>query len=173
MEFKETTVKKTYIYEGKILNLRKDDILLPDGRPAIREVIEHSGGSSILCEKDGKVAMVKQLRYPSGEVLYEIPAGKLNKGEAPDVTAIRELEEECGIIADKVELMYKFYPTPAYDEEIIYIYCALDFKEGKVKLDDGEFLDFEWIEKDTLKKMVEDGTIKDAKTLIALLTILK
>lgn len=173
MEFNEKTVKKTYIYRGKILNLRKDDVILPDGKPAIREIIEHSGGSSILCEKDGKVAMVRQFRYPGGEVLYEIPAGKLNKGEKPELTAIRELEEECGLIATKVELMYQFYPTPAYDEEIIYIYRALDVKEGKVKLDDGEFLDFCWIEKEKLNEMIKKGEIKDAKTLIALLTILR
>ena len=173
MEFNEKTVNQSYIYKGKILNLRRDDILLPDGRPSVREVIEHSGGSSVLCVKDGKVAMVQQLRYPSGEVLYEIPAGKLNKGEKPDLTAIRELEEECGIIAKRVELMYKFYPTPAYDEEIIYIYRAYDFVEGSAKLDEGEFLTFEWMDFDTLKSMIEMGEIKDAKTLIALLSILK
>ena len=71
MEFNEKTVNKNYIYKGKILNLRKDDIILPNGKPAVREVIEHSGGSAVLCEKDGKILLVKQLRYPYKEVIYE------------------------------------------------------------------------------------------------------
>ncbi len=89
MEFKEKTLKKEYIYNGKILAVRKDQVLLPNGNSAIREVVEHSGGSAIYCEKDGKILLVKQFRYPYKEELYEIPAGKLNEGETPEQTAIR------------------------------------------------------------------------------------
>lgn len=173
MEFEEKTKKTQYLYNGKILNLRRDEIVLPDGNPALREVVEHSGGSAILCEKDGKILLVKQFRYPYKEELWEIPAGKLNKGENPDITAIRELEEEGGIIASKVEKIFDIYPSPGYTDEIIRIYRAVEFKEGVQHLDQDEFLRVGWFDKTTLRQMIENGEIKDGKTVIALLYALK
>ena len=173
MEFKEKTLKKSYVYKGKILSVRKDDIVLPDNTPAIREVVEHSGGSAIYCEKKGKILLVKQFRYPYAEQLYEIPAGKLNAGESPEQTAIRELEEEGGIKAEKVEKMFDIYPTPAYTNEIIRIYKATEFVETKICLDKDEFLTSEWIDKYEVKKMIENGLIKDAKTIVAVLSEVK
>ncbi len=172
MNFKEKTVKETYIYKGKIINLRKDDIILPDGNSAIREVVEHSGGCCVLCEKDGKILLVRQFRYPYKEEILEIPAGKLNPGESPEQTAIRELEEEGGIKAGRVEKMFEVYPTPGYTDEIIRIYRALDIEETDAHLDEDEFLECVWLTKDELREMIKKGEIKDAKTLIALLTIL-
>ena len=172
MEFKEKTLEKECIYNGKILSLRKDIALLPNGNTAIREVVVHSGGSAILCEKDGKILLVKQFRYPFGEEIYELPAGKLNDGETPEQTAIRELEEECGIKAEKIEKMFDIYPTPAYNTEITSIFRVLEFNETAVHLDEDEFLSSVWIEKEKLKEMIDKGEIKDAKTLIALLRIL-
>ena len=168
MDLTEKTVNKNYIYNGKILNLRVDDVLLPDGKPAKREIVEHSGGSAVYCEKDGKVLFVRQFRYPYKKVIYEIPAGKLNVGENPETTAIRELEEECGIKAEKVTELFKIYPSPGYTEEIIYIYKAEGLKETAVKLDEGEYLTSCWIEKEEAFLMVEKGEIQDAKTVIAL-----
>lgn len=168
MDFKEKTVKENYLYRGKILNLRKDDVILPDGKEAIREIVEHSGGSAILCEKDGKVLMVKQFRYPYKEEIWEIPAGKVNAGETPEQTALRELKEEGGITAKKIEKIFDVYPSPGYTEEIIRIYKAEGLKEGDTKLDEDEFLTGSWFDIETLKKMVKDKEIKDAKTLIAL-----
>ncbi len=173
MEFNEKTVNKNYIYKGKILNLRKDDIILPNGKPAVREVIEHSGGSAVLCEKDGKILLVKQLRYPYKEVIYEIPAGKLNVGEDPAETARRELEEEGGIVAEKLVKMFDIYPTPAYTDEIIRVYRAEGLKQSKMHLDDDEFLTAVWVDKKEIKKMIDCGEIKDAKTLVALLSVIK
>lgn len=173
MEFKEKTLKKEYIYNGKILAVRKDQVLLPNGNSAIREVVEHSGGSAIYCEKDGKILLVKQFRYPYKEELYEIPAGKLNEGETPEQTAIRELEEEGGIKAKSVEKLFDIYPTPAYTNEIIRIFKAKDFVEAQIKLDEDEFLTVEWIDKNVAKNMVNNGEIKDAKTIIAILSQVK
>jgi ADP-ribose pyrophosphatase len=124
MNFNEKTLNEKYVHKGKILNLRVDDVELPDGNGAIREVVEHSGGSCVLCEKDGKILLVKQFRYPYKEELLELPAGKLNPGETPEQTAIRELEEEGGIKAEKVEKLFDIYPTPAYTNEIIRIYTS-------------------------------------------------
>lgn len=172
MDFKEKTVKEEYLYKGKILNLRKDQITLPNGNGAIREVVEHSGGSAILCVRDGKVLLVKQFRYPYKEELYEIPAGKLNKGEDAKECAIRELEEEGGVKAGKIEKMFEVYPSPGYTDEIIRIYQAFDLVDSKMHLDEDEFLSGEWIELERAKEMIEKGEIKDGKTLIALLKIL-
>lgn len=169
MDLTEKTVNKNYIYKGKILNLRVDDVLLPDGKPAKREIVEHSGGSAVYCEKDGKVLFVRQFRYPYKKVIYEIPAGKLNAGENPETTAIRELEEECGIKAEKVTETFKIYPSPGYTEEIIYIYKAEGLTDTAVKLDEGEYLTSCWIEKEEAFLMVEKGEIQDSKTVIALL----
>lgn len=172
MKFNEKTVAKNYIYNGKILNLRRDDVILPNGENAVREVVEHSGGSSVLCEMDGKILLVKQFRYPFGKEIWEIPAGKRNLGEDPETTAIRELEEEGGIKAEKVELICAFYPSPAYTEEIIYVYKAVNPKKGQMHLDEDEFLTGYWFTLDEIKEMLDKGEICDAKTLIALNTIL-
>ncbi|MBQ9103861.1 MAG: NUDIX hydrolase [Clostridia bacterium] len=172
MNFKEKTLETNYIYKGKILNLRNDKVELPDGKVAYREIVEHSGGAAVYCEHNGKVLLVKQFRYPYKEEIYEIPAGKINVGEDPLETARRELYEEGGVIAKKLEKIYEVYPTPGYTEEIIRIYKAEDLTFGENKLDEGEFLSSVWIDKQTLKEMIKSGEIKDAKTLICLLTVL-
>ena len=168
MEYIEKTVQKKYVYEGKILKLRNDDAQLPDGRPCKREIIEHSGGSCVLYVEDDKVLLVKQYRYAYGESIYEIPAGKLEKGEDPCLAAARELEEEAGVKAKQLQLLYVMYPTPGYTNEKIYIYQAIGGEQVSAHLDDDEFLDVEYIPMDTVKEMMQSGEIKDAKTLIAL-----
>ena len=172
MKFNEKTLSSRYIYKGKIINLKKDEVELINGKSADREVIEHSGGACVVCEKDGKVLLVNQFRYPYNCELLELPAGKINPNEAPEVTAIRELEEEGGIKAEKVELLFKVYPSPGYTNEIIYVYRAIGLNKSTQALDDGEFLDVVWVEKEQLRKMIKSGEIKDGKTLIGLLAIL-
>ena len=173
MKFEEKTQKINYVFRGQLLTVRQDDVILPNGKSAKREIIEHNGGAGIYCEKDGKILLVKQFRYPYKETIYEIPAGKINKGENPKETAIRELSEEGGVEAEDVSLMFTVYPTPGYTQEITYIYKANKLKPSKIHLDEDEFLSAEWIDKEEVKKMVESGEIKDAKTLIALLHELK
>ena len=112
MELFEKQKKSQIIYDGKILTLKKDEVELPNGTTSFREIVSHSGGSAILCVKDNKVLLVKQFRYAYNSCIWEIPAGKLNVGEDPKETARRELEEECGIIADKLELISTIYPSP-------------------------------------------------------------
>ena len=168
MDYTEKTVQKNYIYKGKILTLRKDDALLPDGKPCIREIIEHSGGACVLYVEENKVLLVRQYRYAYGENVYEIPAGKLNENEPPIQAAARELEEETGVIADKLELLFVVYPTPGYTDEKIYIYRAYGGKRTHVHLDEGEFVDVVWADVESVRKMLQNGEIKDAKTIIAL-----
>lgn len=172
MNLEEKTVRKNYIYTGKIVNLRCDDALLPDGRPCKREVVEHGGGASVLYERDGQVLLVRQFRYAYGEELWEIPAGKLEKGEDPAVTAARELEEEAGFIPEKTELLYIIYPTPGYTNEKIYIYRAVGVREGRVHLDDGEYLTSAFFPLGKIGEMIERGEIRDAKTIVAVQRLL-
>ncbi len=168
MGYIEKTVRKNYIYEGKILTLRNDDAELPDGRPCKREIIEHSGGACVLYVEDNKILLVKQYRYAYGESIYEIPAGKLEKGEDPILAAARELEEEAGVKAQQLQLLYVMYPTPGYTNEKIYIYQAIGGEKTDAHLDDDEFLEAEYIPVEKVKRMMQDGEIKDGKTIIAL-----
>ncbi len=170
MNMTEKTVQKNYVYQGKIISVRCDDALLPDGNPCKREIVEHSGGACVLYIENDAVLLVKQYRYAYGEVLYEIPAGKLEKGEDPSVTALRELEEEAGIKADFAKLLFVDYPTPGYTNEKIYIYEVSGGVKTKQNLDEGEFLTAEFIPLDRAKQMLKTGEIKDGKTVIALLS---
>ena len=168
MDYIERTVRKNYIYEGKILKLRRDDARLPDGRPCVREIIEHSGGACVLYVKEDKVLLVRQYRYAYGESLYELPAGKLEIGEDPKNAALRELEEEAGVLAEELKLLFVMYPTPGYTNEKIYIYQAVSGKETATSPDEDEFLDVEYLPLDKVKEMLKTGEIKDGKTIVAL-----
>ena len=168
MDMTEKTVHRNYIYRGKILTLRCDDALRPDGRPCKREIVEHPGGACVLYAENGKLLFVRQYRYAYGEVVTEIPAGKLNEGEDPMLAAERELGEETGMIADELVLRFVLYPTPGYTNEKIFIYEALGVREGKQHLDEGEFLNVEFVPIEDALEMVENGAICDAKTIVAL-----
>lgn len=165
----EKTVQKNYVYEGKIIKVRADDALRADGKPCKREIIEHSGGACVLYIENECVLLVKQYRYAYGESIYEIPAGKLEKGEDPAVAAARELEEEAGVKADKLTHLYTMYPTPGYTNEKIYIYEASGGEKVAAHPDEGEFLTAEFIPLKKVKEMMRSGEIKDGKTLVALL----
>ena len=170
MDLTEKTVKINYVYQGKILSLRNDDAVLPDGKPCKREIVEHSGGACVLYIENGCVLLVKQYRYAYGEILYEIPAGKLEKGEDPKNTALRELEEEAGIKSTDARLLFIDYPSPGYTNEKIYIYEAKNGVKTAQNLDEGEFLTAEFIPLERAKEMLYNGEIKDGKTVIALLS---
>ena len=167
MKLTETPLEKNYLYRGKIVNLRVDDAELPNGKPCKREVVEHPGGASVVYVREGKILLVRQFRYPYLEETLEIPAGKLEKGEDPAVTAARELEEEAGFIAGRVEHLFTIYPTPGYSDEKIYIYAARDVREGCARPDEDEFLTGSFYPLDEARRMIGDGTIRDAKTIIA------
>ena len=164
----EKPVRENVIYQGKIITLRVDDAMLPDGKPCKREIVMHPGGACVLFVREGKVLLVRQFRYAYGEITWEIPAGKLNQGEDPKDTASRELEEETGFKPESVELLYTIYPTPGYTNEKIYIYEAHGVSEGHVHPDDDEFVDCAFFPLNKALKMIEDGVIRDAKTIIAI-----
>ncbi len=165
MKLHETTVNKNYVYNGKIINVRRDDAELPNGKPCLREVVEHSGGVCVAALTDNNELMfVRQFRYPYMEVILELPAGKLEKGEDPFEAGKRELEEETGRVAAKYHDLGKFYPTPGYCGEIIYLYAAEKLTETHMHLDEGEFLEVEKIPLEKAVDMVLSGEIRDGKT---------
>jgi ADP-ribose pyrophosphatase len=167
MNLEEKRVKSNVIYDGKILKLEVDDVILPDGKNAKRECVRHNGGAAVLFVKDNKIALVKQFRYVYGKEIYEIPAGKLNVGENPDVSALRELEEETGYRAQKLIHLCDIYPTPGYTNEIIHIYFTDSASFIGQKLDEDEFLNCTFMPIEEVLKKIDSGEICDAKTIVA------
>ncbi len=171
MELTEKTLNKKYVFNGKIINVRCDEALLPDGKTAAREVVEHRGGVCVLPLTDkNEILMVRQFRYPYMEELLEIPAGKRDSlEEEPLECGKRELREETGALSDRFVFLGKFYPTPGYTNEVIYIYYADNLSYGETNPDDDEFLDVVKIPFDKAMEMVLSGEIKDGKTQSAIL----
>ncbi len=171
MELFEKEIEREYIFEGKILKVRRDKVELPDGKVADREIIEHSGGSGVLAvTEDDEILLVKQYRRPYDEVTYEIPAGKLNIGESPEENARRELSEETGYEADVLIDFGKVYPSPGYTGEIIRIYFAPNaVKAGDAHTDEDEYLSLVKMPVSEARRLIEEGTkIYDSKTIIAI-----
>lgn len=172
MSHHEETLESQPIYDGRILKLKRDTVRLENGSEASREVIIHSGGVCVAAIDDEEnLLMVKQFRYPFCEELLELPAGKREAGEDPQICGIRELEEETGYQAETFEKIGELYPTPAYCTEIIHMYFATHLKLSKQHLDDDEFLTVVRIPFDQAVNMVITGEIKDAKTQIAILKL--
>lgn len=170
MELMEKRVSGETVFDGKIIRVRRDEVLLSDGSGAFREVVDHSGGVCVLAlDGDGQALLVSQFRYPHERVLRELPAGKLERGEDPGEAAKRELREETGAFAKTWESLGQLYPTPAYCGEVIWMYLARDLAFGETDLDEGEFLNLERIPFDTLVEQALAGEIRDAKTVAAVL----
>ena len=168
---KEERLRSEEIYRGRILDVYKDTVLLENGTEAIREVVHHPGGACVVpLTSDGCVLMVRQFRYPHHTETLEVPAGKLEYGEEPLQCAVRELKEEVGGEAESLESLGSLFPTPAYDEEVIYMYLARQITETSTQsLDADEFLDVVRIPLTDAVQMVMENRIRDAKTQIALL----
>ncbi len=173
MNLKEKQLTKEYIYKGKIINLRRDTALLPNGKEALREVVEHSGGVCVAALTDNnELLFVKQFRYPYFEEILEIPAGKRDRqDEDPLKCGKRELAEETGATAKNYTFLGKLYPSPGYIDEVIYMYAATGLSFGEQNPDDDEFLSVYKIPFDDAVNMVLSGEILDAKTQTAILKL--
>ena len=171
MTFEEKTLKSERIYEGAIINLRKDKVTVEHGT-SYREIVEHNGGAVLAAlTADGKMVMVRQYRKPAERVMLEVPAGKIDPGEEPMHAAIRELKEETGYTAGKVRLLTRFYPSVGYSEEMLYLYLCTELTPGETCFDENEAIDLEEMDLEILYHMVMDGRIEDAKTVIAILMV--
>ena len=170
MDMTEKQLSSEYKFRGRIMTARVDEVSLPNGKTAPREVCEHVGGVGVLpIDKDGNVIFVRQFRYPFGRMLLELPAGKLEPGEDPADSGRRELREETGCSAGRFVPMGKLIPTCAYDTEVIHLFFASELTRGEQDLDENEFLSVERYTLDEALQMVLDGEIVDAKTQIGLL----
>lgn len=170
MELKETTISSEQLYHGKVVTLELDTVELPNGSRAKREVVRHPGGVTILAlDEEDHVFFVRQFRYPYAKVLLELPAGKLERGEEPAACAMRELEEETGFTAERLSALGEIYPTPGCMDEVLHLYLARGLTRRQQNLDADEFLEVESIPLAQAVEYCLDGTLCDAKTVIALL----
>lgn len=158
------------IYEGAILNLRKDKVTVLNGE-SYREIIEHRGGAVIVpVDEDGNIVMVRQYRKPVERVVLEVPAGKIDAGENdPFETAKRELKEETGISAEHITHLTDIYPSVGYSQEVLYIYMATGLTYGETNPDENEALDILKMPMEQAIDMIFQGKIQDAKSIVAIL----
>lgn len=158
-----------HIYKGNIVSLRLDKLSVPDGGQRTKEVVEHNGGVVIACLPDPKqVILVEQFRYPTGESLYELPAGTIEVGEKPEVCAARELIEETGYMAKKWTKLGEMYSAPGFCTELLHAYEACDLEFVGTNPDEDEEIDIHILSLDVAWSWVMNGKIRDAKTIAVL-----
>lgn len=170
-KFEEKTVGTKQIFDGKIISVQVDEVELPDGKRSSREIVRHPGAVALIpLTNDNKIVMVEQYRKPLERSLLEIPAGKLEPGEEPAVTAERELEEETGYQAGKMEYITSFYTSPGFANEIIHIYLATELEtvDNPADADEDEFVELVEISLEEAVECMKDKRIYDAKTVFAL-----
>lgn len=168
---KETQTEREDIYNGVIIHFVKDTVKLPNGSVSKREVALHNGAVCVVAiTEKNEIIMERQYRYPFDEVIWEIPAGKLDKNETdPLQAAKRELKEETGYTAENYRFIGEYYGSPAILRERIYMYLATGLKEGEQKLDEDEFLDVVKLPLEEVVKMIAENQIPDGKTQAAVL----
>jgi ADP-ribose pyrophosphatase len=163
---KETQVSSELLLNGNFLQVKRDTVRLPDGKHATREYVVHPGAVVVVpLLDDGQVVLERQFRYPIGQVMIELPAGKLETGEDPLLCGLRELQEETGYTAAEWAYAGQMHLAIAYSTEVIHIYFARGLSSGARQLDAGEFLDVFTVPAQQLLAWCADGTVTDAKTL--------
>ena len=161
--------KSKHVFTGKVLTLNIDTVTLPNGFTVDLEIVRHPGAAAVVPLKDnGTVVLIKQFRHAAGGFIYEIPAGKLHPGEDPMHCAARELEEEIGYVAGRLELLTSILTAPGFTDEVIHIYKATGMTAGRQQLDRDEVLEVLEISLEEAIKMIKAGTIRDAKTIVGL-----
>lgn len=168
MKLGEKTLSSEIIYEGKIVKLEKQKVELPNGRVSSREIVRHGEAVAILpIDQNGNLLLVEQYRKPIDKVILEIPAGLVEPGEEPAEAAARELEEECGVVAGKLEFVVKYYTTPGFSDEMIYFFRATDLKPSQQNMDTDEFLNVVSMPVEEFKRRVLAKELIDGKTVLA------
>lgn len=173
-KFVEKTIRTEHIFSGKIISLQVDDVLLPNGKESKREIVKHPGAVAVVPITDeGKIVFVEQFRKPLERSIVEIPAGKIEENEDPEVTAVRELEEETGYTTDSLKYISSFYTSPGFANEIIHLYYTDQLKKipNKIAGDDDEFVQLIELTLEEAEQYVKEQKIFDAKTMYALLYV--
>lgn len=170
-KWEEKTIHREQVYKGKVVELCVDTVQLPNGKEGRRELILHGGAVCvIIVNQQNQLILVRQFRKALEADLLEIPAGKMEKGECPEETVKREMNEEVGYTCEEVKLVYQFYGCPGFCNERVYLYEAINPVEAteKLGLDEDEFLEVVAMDVEAAIGLLETGEIQDGKTLIAL-----
>ncbi len=162
----ERTLSSTRPWSGKRIRVRVDEVERSDGHRTTREVVEHPGAVAVLAWDGERLAMVRQWRHATGEVLLEIPAGTLERDEPPLATAERELAEEAGLAARHWEAGPVFFTAPGFCDELMHLYLATGLSETSAEADADEVLEPAWMSLADALAAIEDGRIRDAKTIV-------
>ncbi len=164
----EKTVSSETIYEGRVITVKIDEVRLPNGNLAKREIVNHQGAVAVLAfTDDDRMLAVRQFRKPLERTIVEIPAGKLERGEEPLACAKRELEEETGYTAKTYEHLSSFYTSPGFADELLHLYIATDLTAGVARPDEDEFVEVLHVTLPEAKELLANGEICDAKTVLA------
>ena len=170
LDLTEKMLRREDKFQGKIVSVHVDEVLLPNGNTSFREVVDHVDGVTVLpLDHDNCVLTVTQYRYVFGKTLLELPAGKLDPGEDSETGALRELKEETGAVPGKFELLGRIIPAPGCYGETLHLYLARDLRMEEQHLDPDEFLNVERIPFDEMVRRCIEGEIEDAKTVTAVL----
>jgi len=169
----ERTVRSEHVFRGDLLSLRVDEVELDSGRRTTREVVEHPGAVAILAWDGERLAMVSQWRAAASGELLEIPAGTLEPGEQPGATARRELAEECGLAAENWEEGPSFYTAPGFCTELLTLFLASDLVPSEASAPEDEALTRSWLTLDEALAAIDDGRIRDAKSLVGILWLVR
>ncbi|WP_074036794.1 NUDIX domain-containing protein [Exiguobacterium profundum] len=165
----EKTIEREVIYQGKIFDVEKHVVSLPNGNTSVRELVYHNGAVAVLViDESDNIVMVEQYRKAFESMSLEIPAGKLEKGEEPMASAERELEEETGYTAESLEKIFSFFVAPGFCSERVDVYVAKGLSAGEMNLDEDEFLNVKRYSFDEAVDLLERGIITDAKTIMAI-----
>lgn len=168
----ETILTTETVYQGRVVTLDVRRVRLPDGQEQKREVVRHQGAVALVAlDEQQHVLLVRQFRSGAQQTMLEIPAGLLEPGEAPEVCAARELQEETGYKPARLEYLGGFHPTPGYTTEYIHLYLATDLSEARLTGDVDEFIELESIPFTDALALIERGDITDGKTLVGLLRV--
>ncbi len=167
-QFYEKTLKSETLYEGRIIDLVLEDVELPNGKMSKREIVKHPGAVAIIpVTVEGKLVLIRQFRKALERNIVEIPAGKLEVGEKPEVCAMRELEEETGYKTNHMEKVISFYTSPGFADEFVHIYFTNQLEQGVVNPDEDEFVEKLEVTVEEAEKMILTNEIFDAKTAYA------
>ena len=164
----ERTLSSTHPWTGRRIRVRVDEVERSDSHRTTREVVEHPGAVAILAWDGARVAMVRQWRHATGQVLLEIPAGTLEPGEAPLATARRELAEEVGLAAANWADGPRFYTAPGFCDELMHVFLATELADALGQADDDEQLEPSWMTLEDALKAIDDGRVIDAKSIAAI-----
>jgi ADP-ribose pyrophosphatase len=170
----EKRLRRQYIYEGRLINLRIDTVVTTDGHHAIREIVEHGDAVAVVAlDADDNVLLVNQFRTPLGKNLLEIPAGIIEKKEDSEAAVIREMQEETGYKPQKLVFLAGFYSSPGFCDEYLHLYLATNLTASALHAEDTASIELERVPVSQIRELITSGRIQDAKTITGLLLFLE